>query len=130
MATEDRKQARNMLRADHQVLLCHVRLEDKHISICTIFDISDAGAGIAMPAPLPLGANVDLRYQDQAGEDITVSGKVAWCTSNCVVSDQTPKAVCFAGYRGGISFEPTEQRSRELLVGALRPHLDLETLCV
>lgn len=130
MAAEDRKQARNMLRADHEIFRCHVRLADKHIPISTIFDISDAGAGIATPAPLPLGATVTLRYQGQCGEDITVSGTVAWCTCTDVSRDQTPDAMHLAGYRGGLSFEPTEQRSRELLVGALRPHLDLETLCV
>lgn len=130
MAAEDRKQARNTLRADHEVLLCHIQVANEHIPISTIFDISDAGAGIATPAPLPPGAIVDLRYRDQMGEDITVAGKVAWCTPACAYRNQAQEALHLAGYRGGIYFGQAEQRSRDLLVGALRPHLDLEALCV
>jgi len=130
MAAEDRKQARNLLRADHEVLLCHIQLAGEQIPISTIFDISEAGAGIATSAPLPAGATVDLRYRGQAGEDITVAGKVAWCAPACASRSQTQETLPLAGYRGGIYFGQAEQRSRDRLVGALRPLLDLEALCV
>lgn len=130
MATEDRKQTRNMLRADHEVLGCHVRFAGEHIPVSTIFDFSDMGVGVATTSPLPLGATVNLSYRNPAGEDVTLSGKVAWCAPSCVFRDQLTQPMHFVGYRGGIDFEQTEQCTRDLLVGALRPHLDPETLCV
>lgn len=130
MAAEDRKQARNLLRAEYEDLLCHIQLSGEQIPISTIFDISEAGAGIATPAPLPPGAIVDLRYQSHSGEEITVTGKVAWCTVACVPRSQSYEASIRAGYRGGIDFAPAERRSRALLVGALQPLVDVEALCV
>lgn len=130
MAAEDRKQTRNMLRADHEVLRCHVRLAGEHIPISTIFDFSEVGVGVATTSPLPLGAVVDLNYRNQSGDDITLSGKVAWCAPSCLFKEQLPELMHSVGYRGGIDFEQTEQGTRDALICALRPHLDPETLCV
>ena len=123
MTAEDRQAVRTLVCLPCNEEQCTVQVGSEWFASLRIEDISEAGAGIALPLPLDPGLAVRVRFRGDA-DMFAVGGHVVW--SRPEPAEASP--MHNSGFRVGIRFAPADQGTARRLTAHLRQYCPFEEL--